>query len=417
MREHGSDSLAYFALRRDKSTFFSASGHSFLAYRVIGRDGDRRRRSDRRPGRAARAVAEFRRDRAREGLARRDRRRERRGAARLRRARFQVDLPRRRGVRRARPRSRSTAARSARCASRSRGSRRPATASSCSARTRSTTSCATSSAPSRTSGAGAGPSAASRWRWTRSSPTPTRSSRSRPAPDGRVGGFLQLVPTPACGGYSLASMRRRRDVPERPDGVPDRGDDRLGAPRGRDARSRSTSRCSRSTCAPTAGSCARCCSGSTGSSSSSGCTASTASSSRHWRRRYFCFERWTDLPLAGLAYLHAESLLTPPGPVGALVRPRRAMRRRSPSSQRSRVAAGRARRAARPRRRRPGPTGRCSFRRRAPRRRAGGDRDHRRERRHGCTSQIVQLDGTVDSAPIYLHDVKVEAARSTTSSS
>ena len=34
----------------------------------------------------------------------------------------------------------------------------------------------------------------------------------------------------------------------------------------------------------------------------------------HWRRRYFCFERWTDFPLAGLAYLHAESLLTPPGP-------------------------------------------------------------------------------------------------------
>ena len=34
----------------------------------------------------------------------------------------------------------------------------------------------------------------------------------------------------------------------------------------------------------------------------------------HWRRRYFCFERWADLPLAGLAYLHAESLLTPPGP-------------------------------------------------------------------------------------------------------
>jgi lysyl-tRNA synthetase class 2 len=33
-----------------------------------------------------------------------------------------------------------------------------------------------------------------------------------------------------------------------------------------------------------------------------------------WRRRYFCFERWSDLPAAGLAYLHAESLLTPPGP-------------------------------------------------------------------------------------------------------
>ena len=36
VQEHGSDSLAYFALRRDKSYFFSASGKSFLAYRVIG---------------------------------------------------------------------------------------------------------------------------------------------------------------------------------------------------------------------------------------------------------------------------------------------------------------------------------------------------------------------------------------------
>jgi lysylphosphatidylglycerol synthetase-like protein (DUF2156 family) len=33
-----------------------------------------------------------------------------------------------------------------------------------------------------------------------------------------------------------------------------------------------------------------------------------------WRRRYFCFERWSEFPLCGLAYLHAESLLTPPGP-------------------------------------------------------------------------------------------------------
>jgi lysyl-tRNA synthetase class 2 len=33
-----------------------------------------------------------------------------------------------------------------------------------------------------------------------------------------------------------------------------------------------------------------------------------------WRPRYFCIERWTDLPAAGLAYLQAESLLTPPGP-------------------------------------------------------------------------------------------------------
>src|SRR5207253_10189135 len=35
VREHGSDSLAFFALRRDKSYFFSPTGRSFLAYRVV----------------------------------------------------------------------------------------------------------------------------------------------------------------------------------------------------------------------------------------------------------------------------------------------------------------------------------------------------------------------------------------------
>jgi lysyl-tRNA synthetase, class II len=33
-----------------------------------------------------------------------------------------------------------------------------------------------------------------------------------------------------------------------------------------------------------------------------------------WRRRYICVERLTDLPAVGLAYLHAESLLVPTGP-------------------------------------------------------------------------------------------------------
>ena len=36
VQEHGTDSLAYFSLRRDKSIFFSASRRSFLAYRVVG---------------------------------------------------------------------------------------------------------------------------------------------------------------------------------------------------------------------------------------------------------------------------------------------------------------------------------------------------------------------------------------------
>jgi lysyl-tRNA synthetase class 2 len=33
-----------------------------------------------------------------------------------------------------------------------------------------------------------------------------------------------------------------------------------------------------------------------------------------WRPRYLCFESWAELPVVGLACLRAESLLTPPGP-------------------------------------------------------------------------------------------------------
>ncbi len=36
VRIHGEDSLAFFSLRRDKSYFFSPTGRSFLAYRVVG---------------------------------------------------------------------------------------------------------------------------------------------------------------------------------------------------------------------------------------------------------------------------------------------------------------------------------------------------------------------------------------------
>jgi hypothetical protein len=131
VHEHGSDSLAYFALRRDKSTFFSATGTSFLAYRVAG-------------GTAIVGTSATRRTSSR-------------------------------------PVSRSKAGRSARCASRSPGSRRPATGSTCCTPVRSARSFGTSSAPSRRSGAVAGPSAASRWRWTPCSSTRIRSSRLREA--------------------------------------------------------------------------------------------------------------------------------------------------------------------------------------------------------------------------------------------
>ena len=46
--------------------------------------------------------------------------------------------------------------------------------------------------------------------------------------DGRVGGFLHLAPTPAGGGWSLSTMRRRPRRAERADRVPDRRDARLG---------------------------------------------------------------------------------------------------------------------------------------------------------------------------------------------
>jgi lysyl-tRNA synthetase class 2 len=131
-------------------------------------------------------------------------------------------------------------------------------------------------------------------------------------PDGRAGGFLQLVPSPACGGYSLASMRRRRETPNglmeflivgtiewaREHGVSEvslnfsvfaeylRGTGLLRTVLLKLDRLFQLERLH----------------------------SFNRKFFPQWRRRYFCFERWTDLPLAGVAYLHAESLLTPPGP-------------------------------------------------------------------------------------------------------
>jgi lysyl-tRNA synthetase, class II len=139
------------------------------------------------------------------------------------------------------------------------------------------------------------------------------------APDGCVGGFLQLVPSPASEGYSLASMRRRRNTPNglmeylitetlawaRAHAVTEvslnfavfadflRADDE--APRHTRTLRWLLLRADRLFQLERLHSFNR-------------------KFFPHWRRRYFCFERWGDLPLAGLAYLHAESLLTPPGP-------------------------------------------------------------------------------------------------------
>jgi len=138
-------------------------------------------------------------------------------------------------------------------------------------------------------------------------------------PDGSVGGFLQLVPSPASDGYSLASMRRRNNTPNglmeylitesvswaREHHVVELSLNfavfadflRADGDAGRWTRAFRwfLLKCDRLFQVERLHSFNR-------------------KFFPHWRRRYFCFERWTDLPLAGLAYLHAESLLTPPGP-------------------------------------------------------------------------------------------------------
>jgi lysyl-tRNA synthetase, class II len=139
------------------------------------------------------------------------------------------------------------------------------------------------------------------------------------APDGSVGGFMQLVPSPASEGYSLASMRRRKDTPN---GLMEY----LITEAVAWARAHAVSEVSLNFAVFA-----------DFMRAEDGANRTTRavrwvllkgdrlfqlerlhSFNRkffpRWRRRYFCFERWSDLPLAGLAYLHAESLLTPPGP-------------------------------------------------------------------------------------------------------
>jgi lysyl-tRNA synthetase class 2 len=137
--------------------------------------------------------------------------------------------------------------------------------------------------------------------------------------DGRVGGFLQLVPAPASGGYSLAAMRRCGGTPSglmeylivetilwaRDRGVAELSlkfsvfAELLRAGRSSPLRRRALRlvllRLDRVFQLERLHSFNR-------------------KFFPEWRPRYVCVERWSDFPIVGLAYLHAESLLTPPGP-------------------------------------------------------------------------------------------------------
>ncbi len=139
------------------------------------------------------------------------------------------------------------------------------------------------------------------------------------SPDGSVGGFLQLVPSPASEGYSLSSMRRRKDTPN---GLMEYLiTEALGW-----ARDHNVTEVSLNFAVfadflradEDAGAFTRAARWGLLKADRLFQVERLHSFNRkffpHWRRRYFCFERWSDLPLAGLAYLQAESLLIPPGP-------------------------------------------------------------------------------------------------------
>jgi len=138
-------------------------------------------------------------------------------------------------------------------------------------------------------------------------------------PDGRIGGFLHLVPSPACDGWSLATMRRRRDTPN---GLMEF----LTVEAIAWAKDHNASELSLNFAV-----------------FAKALRADQTSSAAlrvlrfvllrfdrffqlerlhsfnkkffpEWRPRFVCIERWTDIPLVALAYLQVEQLLTPPRP-------------------------------------------------------------------------------------------------------
>jgi lysyl-tRNA synthetase class 2 len=137
--------------------------------------------------------------------------------------------------------------------------------------------------------------------------------------EGRIGGFLHLAPSPAGGGWSLSSMPRRADSPN---GLTEF----LIVETVEWAKAEGASELSLNFCAFT------------DVISPERATSIPRKLARRvllmadnlfqlerlysfnrkffpeWRRRYICVERYADIPAVGLAYLHAESLLVPPGP-------------------------------------------------------------------------------------------------------
>ena len=137
--------------------------------------------------------------------------------------------------------------------------------------------------------------------------------------DGQVGGFLHLAPAPAGGGWSLSTMRRR---PGTPNGLTEfLVVETLAWSKTCGATELSLNFCAltdfvsadRAVTLPR-----RVLRRGLLAADSLFQLERLHSFSRKfqpvWRPRYLCVEKLTDLPLVGLAYLHVEQLLVPPGP-------------------------------------------------------------------------------------------------------
>jgi lysyl-tRNA synthetase, class II len=152
------------------------------------------------------------------------------------------------------------------------------------------------------------------------------------AENGEIGGFLHLAPTPAGGGWSLSTMRRR---PNAPNGLTEF----LIAETLAWAKESHASELSLNFCAfteliseeravtPLRRVTRRALLAADSVFQLERLYAFNRKFFPEWRPRYLCVERLTDLPRVGLAYLHVEQLLVPPGPWS-----RRTQRQRQPVS-------------------------------------------------------------------------------------
>jgi lysyl-tRNA synthetase, class II len=137
--------------------------------------------------------------------------------------------------------------------------------------------------------------------------------------EGRVGGFLHLAPTPAGAGWSLSTMRRS---PQSPNGLTEF----LIVETLAWAKEQGVAELSLNFCALTDLICPDRANTIPRRILRRGLLAAdnvfqlerlyafNRKFFPEWRPRYLCVERLSDLPLVGLAYLHVEQLLVPPGP-------------------------------------------------------------------------------------------------------